>query len=54
MSLSLAVKEWQALIGEPNVLLGDALTDYANDTTGAKRQVPAALRIQAQQRGALD
>ena len=46
MSLSLAVKDWQALIGEANVVLGDALADYANDTTGAQRHIPAALRIQ--------
>lgn len=46
MSLSLAVKDWQALIGEPNVVLGDDLDAYASDTTGAQRHIPAALRIQ--------
>ena len=46
MSLLLAVKEWQALIGESNVVLGEALAGYASDTTGAQRHIPAALRIQ--------
>ncbi|SFC24635.1 FAD binding domain-containing protein [Polaromonas sp. OV174] len=47
MDLSLAVKQWQALIGEPSVLLGEAATAaYGSDTSGAYRRIPAALRIE--------
>lgn len=47
MDLSLAVKQWQALLGEPSVLFGEAATAaYGGDTSGAYRSIPAALRIE--------
>jgi 4-cresol dehydrogenase (hydroxylating) flavoprotein subunit len=47
MDLSSAIKQWQALLGESNVLVGQAVLDiYGGDTTGAQRQIPAALLIQ--------
>ena len=46
MDLPSAIKNWQSLLGESHVVLGDALDKaYASDTTGAKRHVPAALKI---------
>jgi hypothetical protein len=40
-----AILEWQALLGEAQVLTHtDALAHYAKDTTGASRRIPAALR----------
>lgn len=46
MDLSLAIKEWQELLGKPHVLLGEAvLLAYGSDTGGAHRHIPAALRI---------
>lgn len=46
MNLTMAIQEWKVLLGEQNVLLGDAVQEaYASDTTGAKRQIPAALLI---------
>lgn len=44
--LEAAVAEWQALLGHPQVLTSaEALAAYARDTTGARRHIPAALRI---------
>ena len=41
-----AIKEWQALLGESQVLQGDAVqAAYGIDTTGAERHIPAALLI---------
>ncbi len=46
MDLSSAIKQWQALLGESNVLLGQSVLDiYGGDTTGAQRQIPAALTL---------
>lgn len=46
MDLHTAIVEWQALLGDTQVLVGgDAQRAYGNDTGGAKRQIPAALRI---------
>ncbi len=46
MDLSNAISQWQALLGESQVLLGDAIhAVYGGDTSGAIRQVPAALRV---------
>lgn len=46
MDLSLAIKEWQELLGKPHVLLGEAVVlAYGSDTGGAHRHIPAALRI---------
>ena len=46
MDLPSAVKQWQTLLGEPNVLLGEAAAAaYGADTSGAHRHIPAALRI---------
>jgi 4-cresol dehydrogenase (hydroxylating) flavoprotein subunit len=46
MDLSQAISQWQALLGEPQVLLGAAAaTAYGGDTSGAVRQIPVALRI---------
>lgn len=47
MDLPSAVKQWQTLLGEPNVLLGEAAAAaYGADTSGAHRHIPAALRIE--------
>jgi 4-cresol dehydrogenase (hydroxylating) len=47
MDLSLAINEWQALLGAPKVLLNEAVAAaYGSDTSGAQRQIPAALRIE--------
>ncbi len=47
MDLSLAIAQWQALLGEPQVLLGEAVAAaYGGDTSGAQRHIPAALRIE--------
>ena len=47
MDVSSAVQAWQALLGDQNVLLGQSVVqNYAGDTTGAQRQIPAALLIQ--------
>ena len=46
MNLSTAITQWQTLLGDTNVLLGDKLSAaYGNDTSGAHRQLPAALRV---------
>ncbi len=46
MDLSSAVQQWQMLLGDSNVLLDHAVVDsYGEDTTGARRQIPAALLI---------
>ena len=46
MNLTAAIQEWQALLGEQNVLLEEAVLDaYGSDTTGAQRRIPAALLI---------
>lgn len=46
MDLSSALNEWQNLLGERNVLLGDAAAAaYGADTSGAQRHIPAAVRI---------
>ena len=46
MDFSTAIKQWQALLGESKVLLGDSVADnYGRDTTGAQRQIPAALLL---------
>ncbi len=43
----LAVKQWQTLLGEPNVLPGKAAAAaYGADTSGAHRHIAAALRIE--------
>lgn len=47
MDLSLAIAQWQALLGAPQVLLGEAVAAaYGGDTGGAQRHIPAALRIE--------
>lgn len=46
MDLSLAINQWQALLGERQVLLGEAVTaTYGDDTSGGVRHIPAALQI---------
>ena len=46
MDLSSAVQQWQTLLGEANVLRGNQAAEaYASDTTGAQRNVPAALLV---------
>ena len=46
MDLSSAVQHWQTLLGEANVLRGNQAAEaYASDTTGAQRNVPAALLV---------
>lgn len=46
MDLTLAIQEWQALLGESQVLLSEAASQvYGNDTSGSARRVPAALLI---------
>lgn len=45
MSLYTAIRAWQELLGAPQVLSGDAAAAYGGDTSGASRQIPAALRI---------
>lgn len=47
MDLSAAITQWQVLLGDLHVLLGDAvLIAYGQDTGGAQRRIPAALRIE--------
>lgn len=46
MNLLLAIGQWQALLGERQVLLGEAAAAYGADTSGAQRHIPAALRIE--------
>ena len=46
MSLNTAVAEWRVLLGETRVLDGDAAqVAYGADTSGSKRTIAAALRI---------
>ena len=46
MDLIAALNEWQALLGKSQVITGHAVhTAYGIDTTGAQRQIPAALLI---------
>lgn len=46
MELSSAIQQWQTLLGEANVLTGDQVAQsYESDTTGARRNIPAALLI---------
>lgn len=46
MDLARAITQWQALLGEAQVLQGQAVVAaYGSDTSGAQRQVPAALRV---------
>jgi len=46
MDLLNAISQWQALLGTAQVLQGEALhAAYGSDTSGAHRQVPAALRV---------
>jgi len=46
MGLTEAIGQWQTLLGHTQVLLGDAVQQaYGADTSGAQRQVPAALRV---------
>jgi hypothetical protein len=41
-----AIKEWQALLGESNVLLGESVARaYGAEVSGVERVIPAALRI---------
>jgi FAD/FMN-containing dehydrogenase len=45
-NLDAAISEWQALLGSANVLPATAATEtWGRDTTGLRRQIPAALRI---------
>lgn len=47
MNLASAVSQWQALLGESNVMVGAAAEiTYGQDTSGARRGILAALRIQ--------
>lgn len=47
MDLSLAIAQWQTLLGAPQVLLGEAVVAaYGGDTSGAHRDISAALRIE--------
>ena len=46
MDISSAIEQWQALLGESKVLVGSSVVDkYGRDTTGAQRQVLAALLL---------
>ena len=46
MNLSAAITEWKALLGDSHVLEAEAVqAQYGSDTTGAVRQIPAALQI---------
>jgi 4-cresol dehydrogenase (hydroxylating) flavoprotein subunit len=46
MDLLAAIEEWQAVLGESSVLTGDAvLRAYGAETSGIRRDIPAALRI---------
>lgn len=46
MDLSIAITEWQTVLGPSQVVLGDAVSQaYGADTSGCHRRVPAALRI---------
>jgi hypothetical protein len=46
MNTESAIEQWQKLLGHSHVLVGDAVqTAYGSDTSGALRQVPAALRV---------
>ena len=46
MNLNAALAQWQALLGDAQVLLGDLVQQtYGMDTTGAQRNLPAALQI---------
>lgn len=47
MDLAAALQQWRSLLGEAQVLQGDALQAYLRDTGAARRTVPAALRIRA-------
>lgn len=45
-NLEAAIAEWQNLLNPEQVLLGEAVTQaYGNDTSGARRHIPTALRI---------
>jgi FAD/FMN-containing dehydrogenase len=45
MDLTAAIQQWRALLGDANVLQGDAVQTYQHDTGAARRDIPAALRI---------
>lgn len=46
MDLLDAIKEWQALLGQSSVLLGDAVMQaYGAEVSGVQRDIPVALRI---------
>jgi 4-cresol dehydrogenase (hydroxylating) len=46
MDLSSAISQWQTLLGASQVVLGEAVNAaYGSDTSGAVRQIAAALRI---------
>ena len=47
MDLAAALQQWRSLLGEAQVLQGDALQAYLRDTGAAQRTIPAALRIRA-------
>jgi hypothetical protein len=48
MDIHAAINQWQNLLGEPHVLLGDAVVlAYGSDTSGALRTIPAVLKIQS-------
>ena len=47
MNLLAAMKQWQALLGQSNVLQGEAaMVAYGGDTSGMPREIAAALRIE--------
>lgn len=47
MDLSSAIVQWQTLLGESQVLSGEAAAKvYGGDTSDAQRHIPAALRIE--------
>jgi len=46
MGLSSAVSQWQVLLGQSQVLVGEAaMAAYGSDTGGSIRRIPVALRI---------
>lgn len=47
MDLFSAINQWQALLGVPQVIVGEAVAAaYGSDTSDAHRHIPAALRIE--------
>ncbi len=46
MHLEAAIADWQSLLGNSQVIVGEEVQQaYGADTGGAQREIPAALRI---------